>query len=69
VALDSDLIAYLPEMFAKAYPGLKRLPLKFSKDPVIASVHAISLRGRTPSPAAELALAECKALAKKLERK
>lgn len=55
-------------MFAKAYSGLTRLPLKFTKDAVVGSVHAISLRGRTLSPAAKLALAECTSLAKKLGR-
>lgn len=63
LAMDGDLLALLPHGLATAL-GMDLRPLRLFATPttLFADVHAIWLKGRTLSPAADLAIRECQAL-------
>lgn len=64
LAQGGDMLALLPDRFVADHaPSLRPLALPGLREPLYADVHAIWLRGRTLSPAAERALRVCRQLA------
>ncbi|MDM4765410.1 LysR family transcriptional regulator [Pelomonas sp. SE-A7] len=64
LAREGELLAMLPHSFPTVLSGdLLPLQLKGVKQALFADVHLIWLRGRTLSPAAELAMQACRELA------
>lgn len=63
LALEGDLLALLPHGLATVLGiDLRPVSLFATETALFADVHAIWLRGRTLSPAADLAIRECQAL-------
>jgi DNA-binding transcriptional LysR family regulator len=64
LALEGDLLALLPQGLAADFGmDLRELRIAAAQSALFADVHAIWLSGRTLSPAADLAIRECQALA------
>ena len=65
LALEGDLLALLPQGLAADFGmDLRELRIAATPSTLFADVHVIWLSGRTLSPAADLAIRECQALAR-----